>query len=191
MSCEGGHTVFFISFTNGVTSDLSKGGHVVCQHPPVLCGVCVWVCSGTERWRGGHISERLELLGTKPQCGVSVQKGVWVTPEGEIAGTLGFKEVLVTLGIHLYFCPDADLIHLFILHTMPVPWRSYCLRFSRLTLTLSCPMDLKNFPMDSQMCIMQLESCEWVHLQWQGWCYGQILSHLITRHHMPFSLPPL
>ncbi|XP_061658464.1 glycine receptor subunit alpha-2-like isoform X2 [Syngnathoides biaculeatus] len=28
----------------------------------------------------------------------------------------------------------------------------------RLTLTLSCPMDLKNFPMDSQMCIMQLES---------------------------------
>lgn len=32
--------------------------------------------------------------------------------------------------------------------------------FSRLTLTLSCPMDLKNFPMDSQTCTMQLESCE-------------------------------
>uniref|UniRef100_A0A3Q2QUE2 Glycine receptor, alpha 3 n=1 Tax=Fundulus heteroclitus TaxID=8078 RepID=A0A3Q2QUE2_FUNHE len=30
----------------------------------------------------------------------------------------------------------------------------------RLTLTLSCPMDLKNFPMDVQTCIMQLESCE-------------------------------
>ncbi|XP_006770806.2 PREDICTED: glycine receptor subunit alpha-3 [Myotis davidii] len=29
----------------------------------------------------------------------------------------------------------------------------------RLTLTLSCPMDLKNFPMDVQTCIMQLESC--------------------------------
>ncbi|KAI7810378.1 Glycine receptor [Triplophysa rosa] len=28
----------------------------------------------------------------------------------------------------------------------------------RLTLTLSCPMDLKNFPMDVQTCIMQLES---------------------------------
>uniref|UniRef100_A0A3Q1I6N3 Uncharacterized protein n=1 Tax=Anabas testudineus TaxID=64144 RepID=A0A3Q1I6N3_ANATE len=28
----------------------------------------------------------------------------------------------------------------------------------RLTLTLSCPMDLKNFPMDSQICTMQLES---------------------------------
>uniref|UniRef100_A0A3Q1AYY2 Glycine receptor, alpha 4b n=1 Tax=Amphiprion ocellaris TaxID=80972 RepID=A0A3Q1AYY2_AMPOC len=28
----------------------------------------------------------------------------------------------------------------------------------RLTLTLSCPMDLKNFPMDSQTCTMQLES---------------------------------
>uniref|UniRef100_A0A3P8RKE3 Glycine receptor, alpha 3 n=1 Tax=Amphiprion percula TaxID=161767 RepID=A0A3P8RKE3_AMPPE len=31
----------------------------------------------------------------------------------------------------------------------------------RLTLTLSCPMDLKNFPMDVQTCIMQLESCEY------------------------------
>ncbi|MBN3326617.1 GLRA3 protein, partial [Atractosteus spatula] len=30
----------------------------------------------------------------------------------------------------------------------------------RLTLTLSCPMDLKNFPMDVQTCIMQLESCK-------------------------------
>ncbi|XP_073505939.1 glycine receptor subunit alpha-1 isoform X1 [Phyllobates terribilis] len=28
----------------------------------------------------------------------------------------------------------------------------------RLTLTLACPMDLKNFPMDVQTCIMQLES---------------------------------
>ncbi|KFP43946.1 Glycine receptor subunit alpha-2, partial [Chlamydotis macqueenii] len=28
----------------------------------------------------------------------------------------------------------------------------------RLTLTLSCPMDLKNFPMDVQTCTMQLES---------------------------------
>ncbi|XP_028276987.1 glycine receptor subunit alpha-2-like isoform X2 [Parambassis ranga] len=32
----------------------------------------------------------------------------------------------------------------------------------RLTLTLSCPMDLKNFPMDSQICTMQLESCEFI-----------------------------
>ncbi|KAK1797932.1 hypothetical protein P4O66_007985 [Electrophorus voltai] len=29
----------------------------------------------------------------------------------------------------------------------------------RLTLILSCPMDLKNFPMDVQTCTMQLESC--------------------------------
>ncbi|KAM7328599.1 hypothetical protein ACRRTK_012691 [Alexandromys fortis] len=34
----------------------------------------------------------------------------------------------------------------------------------RLTLTLSCPMDLKNFPMDVQTCIMQLESCEYERL---------------------------
>lgn len=31
----------------------------------------------------------------------------------------------------------------------------------RLTLILSCPMDLKNFPMDVQTCTMQLESCEY------------------------------
>lgn len=30
----------------------------------------------------------------------------------------------------------------------------------RLTLILSCPMDLKNFPMDVQTCTMQLESCK-------------------------------
>lgn len=33
----------------------------------------------------------------------------------------------------------------------------------RLTLILSCPMDLKNFPMDVQTCTMQLESCKhWI-----------------------------
>nr|XP_009918037.1 PREDICTED: glycine receptor subunit alpha-2-like [Haliaeetus albicilla] len=32
------------------------------------------------------------------------------------------------------------------------------LKAQRLTLTLSCPMDLKNFPMDVQTCTMQLES---------------------------------
>lgn len=38
----------------------------------------------------------------------------------------------------------------------------------RITLTLACPMDLKNFPMDVQTCIMQLESCEsCTHPFWQ------------------------
>ncbi|XP_053559818.1 glycine receptor subunit alpha-3 isoform X2 [Bombina bombina] len=38
-------------------------------------------------------------------------------------------------------------------------WRDGNVLYSiRLTLTLSCPMDLKNFPMDVQTCIMQLES---------------------------------
>uniref|UniRef100_A0ABI7WT14 Glycine receptor alpha 3 n=1 Tax=Felis catus TaxID=9685 RepID=A0ABI7WT14_FELCA len=35
----------------------------------------------------------------------------------------------------------------------------------RLTLTLSCPMDLKNFPMDVQTCIMQLESCKFTCIE--------------------------
>ncbi|XP_027001148.2 glycine receptor subunit alpha-2 isoform X2 [Tachysurus fulvidraco] len=35
----------------------------------------------------------------------------------------------------------------------------------RLTLILSCPMDLKNFPMDVQTCIMQLESCKFTCIE--------------------------
>lgn len=35
-----------------------------------------------------------------------------------------------------------------------------CVFCPRLTLILSCPMDLKNFPMDVQTCTMQLESCK-------------------------------
>lgn len=34
----------------------------------------------------------------------------------------------------------------------------------RITLVLACPMDLKNFPMDVQTCIMQLESCKYALL---------------------------
>lgn len=36
----------------------------------------------------------------------------------------------------------------------------YCTSFSRLSITLSCPLDLTLFPMDTQRCKMQLESCE-------------------------------
>lgn len=35
---------------------------------------------------------------------------------------------------------------------------------NRITLVLACPMDLKNFPMDVQTCIMQLESCKYALL---------------------------
>ncbi|GAA6234730.1 glycine receptor subunit beta-like [Lates japonicus] len=33
----------------------------------------------------------------------------------------------------------------------------------RLSVTLSCPLDLTLFPMDTQLCKMQLESCEYTH----------------------------
>ncbi|CAG5993759.1 unnamed protein product [Menidia menidia] len=35
----------------------------------------------------------------------------------------------------------------------------------RITLILACPMDLKNFPMDVQTCIMQLESCKFTCIE--------------------------
>ena len=32
----------------------------------------------------------------------------------------------------------------------------------RVSLTLSCPMNLKLYPLDRQMCPMQIASCEWI-----------------------------
>ena len=32
---------------------------------------------------------------------------------------------------------------------------------TRLTITASCPMDLQYFPMDSQLCYIEIESCKW------------------------------
>jgi len=49
----------------------------------------------------------------------------------------------------------------------------------RITLTLACPMDLKNFPMDVQTCIMQLESCEScapLRFQEETMCFSSPLS---------------
>ncbi len=55
---------------------------------------------------------------------------------------------------------------------------------SRLTLVLSCPMDLKNFPMDSQTCTMQLESCELI-LMWTDTCYRSIFCHSVHFRCLP------
>lgn len=38
-----------------------------------------------------------------------------------------------------------------------------CVSVCRLSVTLSCPLDLQLFPMDTQRCKMQLESCEFAH----------------------------
>ena len=40
----------------------------------------------------------------------------------------------------------------------------------RLTITASCPMDLQYFPMDSQLCYIEIESCKYWHLKI---CYSQ------------------
>ena len=36
--------------------------------------------------------------------------------------------------------------------------------FFRLTITASCPMDLQYFPMDSQLCYIEIESCKYRRL---------------------------
>ncbi|CDQ93287.1 unnamed protein product [Oncorhynchus mykiss] len=53
----------------------------------------------------------------------------------------------------------------------------------RLTLILSCPMDLKNFPMDMQICTMQLESCKCLlltthmvkHMEYVGYTMNDLI----------------
>lgn len=37
---------------------------------------------------------------------------------------------------------------------------SYIIVFCRLTITASCPMDLQYFPMDRQLCNIEIESCK-------------------------------
>lgn len=38
------------------------------------------------------------------------------------------------------------------------------LRSMRLTVCASCPMDLRHFPMDSQLCNIEIESCEFLEI---------------------------
>ena len=57
---------------------------------------------------------------------------------------------------------EIEAIHIFSL------WWCYAaahisLIFQRLTLKLACPMDLRNFPMDTQICSVEIESCELQH----------------------------
>jgi hypothetical protein len=50
------------------------------------------------------------------------------------------------------------------------------LRSIRLTVTASCPMDLRHFPMDSQLCNIEIESCKFQNVfnQTYIWKYFKI-----------------
>jgi Neurotransmitter-gated ion-channel ligand binding domain len=41
---------------------------------------------------------------------------------------------------------------------------SYGVLFCRLTVTSMCPMDLTYFPMDTQICSLEIESCEYIRI---------------------------
>lgn len=59
-----------------------------------------------------------------------------------------------------------DFIHIFSMSSL-LKWETFqrsfvsFVSFLRLSITLSCPLDLTLFPMDTQRCKMQLESCEY------------------------------
>ena len=69
------------------------------------------------------------------------------------------------------------ILHYKILHTIFVAFfSSYLLLFNnyalffpsnspRLTITASCPMNLQYFPMDRQLCYIEIESCEYFRFE--------------------------
>lgn len=111
-----------------------------------------WILSGNQTcslpMRKGPTSMRWPQ--TTSYC-ASSRMGMCSTASG-MWESLGQKEARWNLrggrGSSVLYLTPVNQCHLFL--TVP----------ARLTLILSCPMDLKNFPMDIQTCIMQLESCK-------------------------------
>ena len=75
--------------------------------------------------------------------------------------------VLSSLNIsaaYLYF--SLCVQNILFLYIQFISSRSYSniKNFFRLTITASCPMDLQYFPMDSQLCYIEIESCKYRRL---------------------------
>lgn len=82
MFCNRGTTLFFIflnwwwwcvCLSRFLYQAHHKGWHDVCQHLSVLSAACKGG-SEIEKWKGGQVSERFELLDCDHWCKVSVQK---------------------------------------------------------------------------------------------------------------------
>ena len=68
------------------------------------------------------------------------------------------------------------ILHIILLHIFVAFFSSYLLLFNnyalffpsnspRLTITASCPMNLQYFPMDRQLCYIEIESCEYFRFE--------------------------
>lgn len=63
-------------------------------------------------------------------------------------------------------------------------WKSkYWIFSSRLSVTLSCPLDLTLFPMDTQRCKMQLESCEYFYFSPLFTSVPSSSKHVLSKAH--------
>ena len=67
-------------------------------------------------------------------------------------------------------------------------YHQLCLINNRLTITASCPMDLQYFPMDRQLCGIEIESCKYfssltdVSLRASCHCYTWLMSRKAIFH---------